>query len=353
MYGTLSTLDTLKSTFQSVMEFDESRLSDILMQYLEAHNDIMMSILNDVVERTTDKENVFGTADQMEMVRMDQFGAPDAQKISYGVVCGFPLESFQGTLQWTRKYFQTASVSEVTNQYIAMQTADRQRVVLEAKRALFTPTNYTFNDYLMNRRSQLPLQVRALVNGDGFNIPPGPNGELFDGSTHTHYLGTSSFVQSDLVATLETVLEHYNEGEALIYINRAQEPTVRSFSNFVPYLNTNLVGPTTAVQNPSQALNAVKLYNRAIGTFNGAEVWVKPWIPAGYVFAFLRNQPKPLAMRTRTAAGGKLELVDQSDLYPLRAEGYEREFGMGTQERTNGAILDTTHSTYTAPALAA
>ena len=325
MYGTLSTLDTLKSNFQSVMEFDERLLAEALLRYLEAHNGIMQSLMNDLIERTTDKERVFGTADVMEMVRTDQWGAPDAQKIGYGVPCGFPLESFQGTLQWTRKFFQTATVSEIANQYIALQAADRQRVVLEAKRALFNPTDYTFNDYLMNRRSILPLQVRALVNADGLNIPPGPNGEIFDGTTHTHYLGTAAFAQSDLVALIETVLEHYNEGEGLVYINRAQEPTIRSFTNFVPYLNTNIVGPITAAQIPSRSLEFIRLYNRAIGQFNGAEVWVKPWIPTSYIFAFLRNQTKPLVMRTRIANGGNLELVDQHDHYPLRCEGYERE----------------------------
>lgn len=353
--GTLSTLDTLKSTFQSVMDFDESRLSDSLLALLAAHNEIMQSLMTDVIDRGTDKERVFGTADTMDMVKTDQYGRPDPQKISPGAPCGFPLESFQGTLQWTRKYFQTATVSEIANQYTALQTADRQRVTLEAKRALFVPTNYTFNDYLMNRRSQLPLQVKALVNADSLGIPPGPNGETFDGSTHTHFLATASFVQADLVSVLETVLEHYNEGEARIYINRAQEATVTGFGQFRPYLNTNIVGAITAPQvRPGFAsLDTVRLYNRAIGQFNGAEVWVKPWMPASYVFAFLRNQTKPLFMRTRVANGGNLELVDQDERYPLRANGYEREFGVAVQERTNGAVLYTGGGSYAAPSLAA
>jgi len=350
-YGTLSTLDTLLSTFQSVLEFDETRLSDILTQYLEDYNRIMQTVLDDVVVRTTEKEDVYGTASSMEMVKTDQFGAPDAQKIGYGVVVGFPLESFQGTLQWTRKFFQTATVAEVTNQYLGLQVADRQRVINEAKRALLTPTNYTFNDYLVNRRSTIPLQVRALLNADGNPIPPGPNGEFFDGTTHTHYLATASFAQADLVAALETVLEHYAEGEALIYINRAQEPTIRGFANFVPYLNTGYVGPITATQIPGRQLDTVQLYNRPIGQFNGAEVWVKPWVPSGYVFSFLKNQRKPLAMRTRVAGGGNLELVDQSDHYPLRASGYEREFGFGVWERANGSVLFVSGGSYTAPTI--
>ena len=85
----------------------------------------MQSLMNDLIERTTDKERVFGTADVMEMVRTDQWGAPDAQKIGYGVPCGFPLESFQGTLQWTRKFFQTAA-SRRSPGAVASRPGDRR-----------------------------------------------------------------------------------------------------------------------------------------------------------------------------------------------------------------------------------
>lgn len=354
-YGTLTSLDTLRATYQTVAEFGEDRAFDSIQMLLDAHNEIMRSIHGDLVDRTTDRQRRYGTADEMTMTKATEHSRADAQKISPGAVAGFPMEAYEASLQWTRKYFQNATVAAMAGQFIALRTADIQRVILETKRALFVPTNYTFDDYLVDHLNQIPLQVRGLLNGDGLPIPSGPNGEVFPGDTHTHYLATNALVMADLVATVETVLEHFNTGDACIYINRAQEATVRTFTpNFVPLQNTSIFAPTTAPRfDGPGTLRTVPIYNRLIGEFNGAEVWVKPWIPANYVFVFLRGQPKPLCLRTRTPQSGDLVLVAEDERYPLRAKSYEREFGLGVWTRTNGAVLYTGGGTYVAPALAA
>jgi hypothetical protein len=356
-YGTLTTLDTLKATYQTVAEFGEDRAFESIQALLDAHNQIVQTMYTDIVDRTTDRLRRYGTTDSMTMVKTDEMGRPDAQKILPGAVAGFPLESFQATLQWTRKYFQNAQVAEVAGQFLMMRTADLQRIQLEIKRALFSPTNYNFDDYLVDRLQQIPLPVRALLNADGLGIPAGPNGETFDGTTHTHYLATASFVAADLVAALETVLEHYNTGDAMIYINRAQETAIRGFTaNFTAMLNAQLVGATTATQvGPGQPrLSAVPIYNRQIGIFNGAEVWVKPWIPASYILVLIKGQPKPLVLRTRPGAGnGDLQLVADDERYPFRARTYEREFGVGVWNRTAASCLYVGGGSYVAPTLAA
>jgi hypothetical protein len=353
-YGTLTTLDTLRATYQSVALFGEDRAYESIQAMLDAHNEIMQTIMTDVVERTTDRLRRYGTADTMVMTKGTEMSRADAQKILPGAPAGFPLEAWEATLQWTRKYFQNATVAEVTGQFLAMRTADIRRVIAEVQRAIFTPTNYNFDDYLVDHLQQIQLPVRALLNADGLPIPAGPNGETFNGATHTHYLATASLVMSDMVAVLETVLEHYNSGQAVIYINRSQEATVRTFTpNFVALQNTSIWAPTTAPRfNGPGSLQTVPLYNRLIGEFNGAEVWVKPWIPAGYIFVFLRDQPKPLCLRTRTPQSGDLVLVADDERYPLRAKSYEREFGVGIWNRTNGAVLYTGGGTFVAPAVA-
>lgn len=351
MYGTLSTIETLKSVNQTVAEFSEARMAEILSEYLSAHNAIMAEAVSVLVDRTTDVDRWTGSAAQMSMVRMDEYGSPDVQKVSYGVRCGFPLHSHQGALGWTRKYMQTATVSEMAAQFTAMQVADRRRVVAEIKRALFLPTNYTDENSLANRRTLQPIEVRRLVNADSLDIPPGPNGELFNSATHTHYLATASFVQANLAAALDTVLEHYNSGDAMIYIARAQEDTVRGFADFVKYAEPGYILSDNTTRIPGKVLNPIATYNRAIGEFRGAQVWVKPWMISSYVFVFMSGPPKPVAMRTRTANSGNLELVAENESYPLRANIYEREFGMGVQERTNGAVLYTGGGTYTAPTI--
>jgi hypothetical protein len=355
MYGTNTTFDTLRANYQTVADFGEDRAYDAVAAMLEAHNEIMATLYDDLLDRTTDRLRRYGTTDLMTMTKTDEMGRPPAQKIAPGAVAGFPLESFQGTWQGTRKYFEVVTVSELMGQVKAMQDADVQRLILEVQRAVFVPTNYTFDDYLVDHINNLPLPVKAFLNADSLGIPPGPNGETFDGTTHTHYLATASLVTANLVAALETVLEHYAAGQALIYINRGSETTIRAMTpNFVALQNMGIVGATTANQFAGVGtLKTVPIYNRLIGEFNGAEVWVKPWIPAGYIFIFLRNQPKPLVLRTRTATSGTLTLEARDERCPLRAETYEREFGVGVWNRTNGAILYTGGGTYTAPALAA
>jgi hypothetical protein len=311
-WGTLHTIDTLNSNFQTVAQFGEDAANEQLQAMLAAHRVEADNLFADLVEPTTDKQRRYGTTDQLTMVK-----------------------------------------TEFTDNVIAMMDADVQRRMLELKRALFTPTNYTFNDYLVDRLSQIPLQVRALLNADGLGIPAGPNGETFDGATHTHYLGTAAFAAADLQAALETVLEHYATGTAIIAIHRAQEIAVKAFAGFVGMVPARIVGATTANQyvagNP---LDTVQLYNRQLGEFNGAEVWVKPWAISGYVTVYMTGQPKPLCMRTRNPGSGGLVVVAEDERHPLYARTYEAEYGLGAWSRTAAAILDVNHATYTAPAIA-
>ncbi|HMF59213.1 MAG TPA: hypothetical protein VK595_02505 [Vicinamibacterales bacterium] len=351
-YGTLTTLDTLASTFQTVAEFGEDRLWEQSIQpTLDAHNGIMNDMFDDFCERTTDKQRRYGTTDQMTMTDTDEFGRPDAQKVAPGAIAGFPLRSYQGTIQWTRKYFQNASVAEFAGQVVAIRDADIQRVINEIKRALFNPLNYTFNDYLVDRMSQIPLGVKALLNADSAGIPPGPNGETFDGTTHTHYLGTASLVDANLIAAFETVAEHYAAGEVAIYINRAQETAVRGLASFTKLEQMSLIPSDNTVRVLAPRLQPIALYNRQIGYFNGAEVWVKPWVPANYIVIMIRNQPKPLVIRTRSASSYNLVLVADDEKYPLRAKTFEREFGVGVWNRMAAAVLFVTSGTYSAPTI--
>lgn len=352
-YGTLSTLDTLESTFQTVADFGEDNAYDQLQAMLDAHNRISANLNADLIERTTDKQRRYGTTDTLSMVKTDEFGRPDAQKAAPGAVAGFPLESFQISQQWTRKYMQTASVAEMFGQVVSAMDADVRNLISEIKRAFYRPTNYTFDDYLTNRQTAIPLNVRALLNADGLGIPAGPNGETFNGSTHTHYLTAAtpgSPIAADYVNLLETVLEHYSSGQAVIAINRAQEASVRAFSGFTQIYQTNLLAPDTATRFPGEGtLDSVQLYNREIGQFNGAQVWVKPWVIAGYPVAYITGQPKPLVMRTRTADSGNLVLVADDERYPLRAKSWEREMGLAVWNRTAMAVADLTNGSYTEP----
>lgn len=336
-YGTLSTLDTLAASQSTITQLGEDKAWEAIRVALEAHNRQVNEMQSNLVEVTTDKQRRYGTIDAMVMDEIDEFGTPDAQKIAAGTTVGFPMRLYGAALQWTRKYLANATGVELAAQVNALMDADQKLVMRQIKRAIFGPSNYTFVDRLTDGVS---LSVKALVNADSAALPPGPNGEEFDGSTHTHYKYTAStaIAAADLTGLIETVVEHYSSGQPIVYINRAQETAVRNLTGFTAYLDARIVpgsGTTTARGN----LDPSNLYNRAIGIFGSAEVWVKPWIPSGYLFCFIQGGPAPIVMRTRRAGSGNLELAYEDEAYPLRARGYEREAGWAIWNRTNGAVL--------------
>jgi len=347
-YGTFSVLDTLASSQQSVAAFGEDNAFKAIEAARIAHNKIQQDMLGEFVTVTTDRLRRYGGTDTMSMDELDEYGSPDAQKIAAGSNVGFPLRKFGIALQWTRTALQVLTASELASAVTSALTADSRRIIREIKRAIFTSTNASYLDRYVDN---VTLPVKALVNADSAPIPLGPNGETFTAATHTHYLGTASFVAADLTSLIEAVLEHYNTGQPVVYINRAQETAIRAFTGFTAYVDARII-PATNANAAQGALDPVNLYDRSIGIFGGAEIIVKPWVPASYVVAMVRGQAAPVVMRVREGGSGDLTLVYEDEAHPLRARAWEREVGFGIWNRVNGAVLFTTNATYAIPTLA-
>lgn len=357
-FGTLSTLDTLKSNFQNVAEYGEDRAFEDFENLRQAHNRNWMEMAGSFVDRTTDRLRRYGGSVLMGMEKLDEFGTPHPQKVRAGSNVGFPLYLFGAALQWNRRYFLNATVAEWATQVESLFTADIANLIIEVKKALFTATNYFSTDPLVDNLGNtglgtgVQLPVKALANADGAEIPVGPNGETFDGSTHTHYLFTATLTADGQTALIKTVAEHFAAGRAVIYINQAQETAYRALSGFVPYTDLRIQLPITSTTAPGKFLSPVDLFNRAIGIFGSAEVWVKPWVPSNYQVAVMNDQPAPLCMRTRNANAAGLELVSESDSHPLRARKYEHEFGIGAWNRVAAAVsYSNSGSAYASPTI--
>jgi hypothetical protein len=352
-YGTLSTFDTLAANYQNIAQIGEDRAFEAIDMALAAHNLQVQLLRGELCETTTDRLRRYGNPTQMKMVELDEFGSPDSQKILAGVMVGFPLRAYGASLQWNRKYFQNATGKELAAQITSMMDADVQNTILQIKKALFSPVNYTDDDRLVDHLNAIQLPVKALANADGAGLPVGPNGEIFNGSTHTHYLAVTTggtLTTTDANALLNTVLEHFATGNARVNINRNDEATWRALTGFVPYFDPAVVQPITSASAPTVPLNLVNLNNRAIGRYLGAEIWVKPWMISGYAHAWVMGNTPPLCLRVRDAATDALLLVSDDEEHPLRAKQYEREFGVGVYNRVNSAVLDMLHSTtYAAP----
>jgi hypothetical protein len=357
-FGTLQVLDTIGSRRAAASDYlnlyDEATLYDQIQAYLDAHNRLMMDMMGDlVVSIGNQRFMTWGNVDTVDMIDADEFSRPDVQKSQESPTgLGIPLYGKQIAWQVTNLFMMNRTVGDLDQLITNITDADKRDLLKTIRRTLFNPTNNTsYIDRRVDKASfSTTFPLRAFLNADSASIPKSPYGANFDGSSHTHFLGTSSFANTDLDAGLDTVQEHYLEGMQRIYISKSIETTVRGFTGFYPYYDARLrVGvDTTAAL--SQNLDTTNTEDRAIGIYKNAEVFVKYWVPSGYAFFYNLNAPKPLGMRTRSAMQGNLRIAADLEIYPLRAQFMEREYGLAVIERANGACLDTAHSSYNAPA---
>lgn len=354
-FGTIFTLDTVADQQTTVAELGEDAIWRNLDGYFAAHNELFTQALELIAETTTDRMRRYGATADLVAQELGEFGQPSAQKLGpTGYNVGFPLRRYGYALQWTRFAFENMTAEEFAKQVNAVTDADEQALYTAIRRAVYTPTNATFADWM--QRPPIDLPVKALLNADGDPIPTGPSGTSFDGATHTHYTGiTTANTPSAAEATafIENILEHFNTGTARVFIDRGAETVVRGLSGFTGYVDARLINQTAGLV-ARTTLDTRNLYDRAIGLYSGAEIWVKPWVIAGHWFASVDGPEPPLVMRQpvpQTARG--LRLVAQDENYPLRANEWEHRFGIGVWNRANGAVLDVAAGggTYSVPAI--
>lgn len=347
--GTYTIDDLRAARLTSAKEFGLDTINSVLQADIAAHNAIVTDLLGEFVTITTDAQRVTGTSYGGSMVEVDEFGRAATQKGAPGTTVAFPLRSFQFPIGWTDKWLMSHSPAEMAEQTLAAEKADLKNIQREIKRALFLSTNYSVRDFLVDN---VTLAVKRLYNADSSDIPEGPNGEVFDGSTHSHYNANSSLTETVLDATITDVIEHGNGGEIIIGVNVSDTATISGLTNFVPLTAPNIIAPTDAAST-IERLDTSRVDNRLIGYYKGYPVWTKVWVPADYLIVWDRSaMEKPLAMRQRnqeTMQG--LRVAAELDTFPLHAKYFEREFGIGVWGRSSAAVLDFGNASYTDPTI--
>lgn len=337
----------LAARFTSVADFGIENIVPVLQRELEAHNVMMADMVSSFCDVSTDRQRLYGAGQGGSMVEVDEYGASPTQRGRGGSTVGFPLRKFQYNLGWTKTWMQRKTPADMAEMTIAAEKAHRQVVVRTIKRAIFTSTNYTFVDHLIDNVS---LAVKAFVNADSADIPSGPNGEAFTAATHTHYDGEASLTAAFVTALINNVVEHGHGGMVRLAISRTDETAFRALTGFTAYADPRLV--YVATDQPQKNQDLSRLDNRAIGIFGAAEVWVKPWAIANYIFAWDEAGPKPLVFRQdNSEAMQGLRIAAELDSHPLHAQFMEADFGIGVWNRTNGAVLYFANATYADPTI--
>ena len=338
--GTYVVADLQSITTTNAVNFGLEEIRQTLQRDLDAYNAVSEELAMTLAEPSTDRERVYGASADGEMYRADEYDRGTTMKGGAGSNVGFPLYKFVKGVGWTRDYFLQSTPQQVANAYLAVRAAHERAFRREIQRAIFGSANFTAFDEF--QAPQINLSVKRFVNADSASIPNGPNGETFTAASHTHYdfLDGASPTAASLTALIEDVVEHGHGARILLNINRAAESAVRLLTGFTAYTDPDLI-LSTASNQLARRLDMSRLDNRAIGKFGAAEVWVRSWVPAGYVFAFdAGSSTKPLVYRQHPVPSIRgLRIAAQLDDYPLYAEMMDSYFGFGVWTRTNGAVL--------------
>jgi hypothetical protein len=304
-------------------------------------------MLADLCATSTDRQRLAGSSIGGDSMEVDEFSRVPTQKDTPGVLIGFPLKKFHFAVGFTKQFEKKATPADFALAQQAQQKADLRRIRYELQKAIYTPTNYTFVDLNVDKAS---LAVKAFINADSSSIQDGPNGEAFDGTSHTHYDGSATLTAAALLASINDVVEHGFGGGVKVFIAQADVAAVSALTGFTLYQDPRV----SLNANANQALERgviTRLDNRPIGIFGAAEVWVKPWAIANYAFITdTLDARKPLVFRTDSDSVG-LHLEAELETFPLRAKYYEHMFGIGVWNRLNGGVLQFNNASYSAPTM--
>ncbi len=338
--GTHTVADLQNISTVTAVDYGLDDIRRILDADLAAYNAVIDDMVTDLAEPTTERERIYGASADGEMYESDEYDRGVAVKAGAGSNVGFPLRKFVKDIGWTHDYMLQNTPAAIANTMLAIQGMHTRAIRRDIQKAIFLSANYTLRDRFV--APQVDLAVKRLVNADSASIPNGPNGETFTAASHTHYdfLDGASPTAAALTALIEDVVEHGHGNMVKININRAAETAVRALTGFVAYTDPRLTLGTQANQ-PGTRLDISRLDNRPIGLFGAAEVWVRSWVPAGYVFAYDAGSPlKPLVYRQHPVGAIRgLRVVASIQDYPLYADVMDSYFGFGVWTRTNGAVL--------------
>lgn len=353
---TIADLDSNLFDNTTADEYGLEDLNEAVEADLEEHNEQMRLMVGELCEIRDDRGTVYGKNGRVKMVRADETTRAPTQKIRGGDKVEWPLDKFAVAVGWTWDYFKRTSVRDVARMQIAVRRAHVARVIFDIKNAVFGATNYTWYDRWTD---SMPLGVKRFLNADGASIPNGPNGEEFDGSTHTHYnFLASGYTQSQLntalLATIRDVTEHGHTNDVRLNINVADEEEISALPSFKALPDPRVVPAMTAERvDVGLTLDYTKADNRPIGIFGAATVWTRPWVPQGYPYVYASGDGgKPLVFRvSRIPAERGLRLTGpyRTNIHPLFADQFEAWHGIGAGERTNSAILRIGNASYNVP----
>lgn len=342
--GTHTVADLLENRTAAdrrVADFGVENLIQPIQDALAAHNAAVTETSRELMVESEERQETYGADVGGDMTEVDEFSRTPTQKgVRKGKVA-YPFRRYEYAVGWTNEYFLRATVRDMLEKELGARQRHLTRLRSEIRKAIFSPVNLVVLDRL--RGDDLELTVRRLLNADNEPIPSNDAGVSFAADTHTHYTATTSVsgtgLETALKALIDNVAEHDHVEGMRLNIARENEAVVRALPGFLAYVEQGIIAGTA--EDRAQGVAPMRLNNRPIGRFHGAEVWTRTWVPADYYHAYASaDRRKPLVMRVDPLQQLRgLRIASEIHLYPLHAQYYEARFGIGVRNRTNGAVL--------------
>lgn len=336
----------------SAIEYGLDKLNAEVVKSLDSYNKQLTEMNSKYCETVSEQVKVFGTNDTISMVKVDEFGSAPSKMTKGTWEVAFPLEKYSSKIGYTFDWLQLASVDEVNQKLMNLQTSHALETIKDMKKALFTMnSNVVFADKYDNGHE---ITLRGFWNGDGSKIPANASGTTFNGATHTHYIGSASgtLAGSDIDALIALVTEHDNTQNLMIAVNVADASKLDSFTDFKalssPFIKND--------DGTFETMEYNDFENRKIGYWAGyIPVYVKRFVPKNYIICMSlgNGMSKPLGFRQHKVASLRgLRLNSENPNSLLIAKEAIAYQGFGVLNRSAGAVLQLNADSYTAPTIA-
>jgi len=320
---------------RKLRDLDTGQLLTVVQTELAAHNERAAAMVAAFAVRVDKRETVDASGTNLTgtMTEVDEYGRARTQTAGVAGDVAFPLRRYQFAAGYTADFFRKGTAQDFVEVLDNAQAAHRKELVKQIRDRLFSPVNYNFQDFLTDGKT---VNVRALFNADGTVAPTSPNLVNFDG-THTHYLGFTALNSTNLSALIATVREHGDDTNVEVHLAQAQEAAVKALAGFAPVMDVQIqVASTSTVA--VGALNTANPANRKIGRYDGADVFVKPWVFDNYGLAIDTNSQALGIRHPDDLEDEGLRPIGQIVTFPLQSDYWGAEFGIGTRNRRGAAV---------------
>lgn len=312
---------------------------------IDAYNEQMNSIIDMFALRTTQHKTTYKFGASARLQPMDNDGR--ARKVRGGSKYDIALPIFEAGIAWGAnwKTLQKMTAKDVNNQLGILTIADAKWVGDLILGALFTNTNYVFEDEDYGN-----LTISGLANGDT-NVYP-RNG-IIAPTTDNHYYAQAAGIAdvSNPFPIIKAELTEHpeNTGQVVHFISESLRASTEALTSFIPIVDNN-VNPPTGTQTTFSNAPSLPMGELIGYVPDGGFVYVWSKLPAGYMVALTTTGEKPIAFREETQANLRgFITIGEINHVPFWERQYVRYAGAGGWNRTGAVVSRIGNASYAIP----